>query len=52
MGELSVEELKESAKKPEFIRKLERRVKGWMKKLAEVLKESEQIRKENDMSGK
>lgn len=47
----TVEELKEAAKTPKVIAELEERVKIWCKKLAEVLKESEQIRKENDSSG-
>lgn len=45
------EELKEVAKKTETTEQLEERVKTWMKKLSEILKESEQIRRENDSSG-
>lgn len=37
---------------PDTVKQLEERVKNWCKKLAEVLKESEQIRRENDSSGK
>lgn len=48
----SLEELKEVAKLPDMVKKLEERVKGWCKRLAEILKESEQIRRENDSSGK
>lgn len=47
----NVDEIKEAAKTPEIIQQLEERVKNWCKKLAEVLKESEQIRRENDSSG-
>lgn len=47
----NVDELKEAAKTPDVVHELEERVKNWCKKLAEVLKESEQIRKENDSSG-
>lgn len=46
-----VEEIKEMAKHPDRVLVLEDRVKGWCKRLAEILKESEQIRRENDSSG-
>lgn len=48
---LDSEELKEAAKKSEIVKHLEDRVKSWIKKLSEILKESEQIRRENDSSG-
>lgn len=49
---LGVEELKEMAKQPDDIAYLENRVKNWIKHLSEILKESDQIRRENDSSGK
>lgn len=49
---MGLEELKEFAKDPENVKLLEERVKMWCKKLAEVLKESKQIRRESDSSGK
>lgn len=49
---MSLEGIKEFAKVPENIKLLEERVKVWCKKLAEMLKESEQIRRESDSSGK
>lgn len=51
VGKLNVEEVKELAKVPESVKQLEERVKIWCKKLAEILKESEQIRRESDSSG-
>lgn len=51
VGKLSPEEAKELAKAPKNVKELEERVKVWCKKLSEVLKESEQIRRENDSSG-
>lgn len=48
---MSVEEIREAAKIPEIVKQMEERVKNWCKRLAEVLKESEQIRRENDSSG-
>lgn len=51
VGKLNLEEVKELAKVPESVKQLEERVKIWSKKLSEVLKESEQIRRENDSSG-
>lgn len=47
----SNDELKDAAQKPELVQELEGRVKVWSKKLVEILKESEQIRRENDSSG-
>lgn len=52
VGKLNMEEVKELAKVPESVKQLEERVKVWCKKLVEVLKESEQIRRESDSSGK
>lgn len=52
LGKMSLDEIKEFAKIPENVKQLEERVKVWCKKLAEVLKESEQIRRESDSSGK
>lgn len=46
------EDVSEMAKHSEKVTFLESRVKGWIKKLDEILKESEQIRRENDSSGK
>lgn len=40
------------SKRPHEVVQLEERVKAWIRRVAEVLKESEQIRKENDSSGK
>lgn len=51
VGKLNMEEAKELAKVPESVKQLEERVKVWCKKLSEVLKESEQIRRESDSSG-
>lgn len=51
LGKMNIEEVKEFAKTPEHVKQLEERVKVWCKKLAEMLKESEQIRRENDSSG-
>nr|XP_022920640.1 dynein heavy chain 5, axonemal [Onthophagus taurus] len=48
---LTVEDLKDITKKPELIIRLEERIKQWIKKLSEILKESDQIRRENDSSG-
>lgn len=52
LAKMNLEEIKEFAKVPENVKQLEDRVKVWCKKLAEVLKESEQIRRESDSSGK
>lgn len=52
MANNDAEELKEIAKQPDQVIPLENRVKVWIKKLDEILKESEQIRRENDSSGK
>lgn len=46
-----MDELKEMIKKQEFVTQLENRVKIWIKRLSEILKESDQIRKESDSSG-
>lgn len=51
MGNSSCEDVSEMAKHSEKVVILECRVKGWIKKLDEILKESEQIRRENDSSG-
>ncbi|GLV32121.1 Dynein heavy chain 1 [Carabus blaptoides fortunei] len=51
MAILSIEEVKEMSKRPSEVVQLENRVKAWVRRVAEVLKESEQIRKENDSSG-
>lgn len=48
---LDAEEVKEMSKHPEKVNNLESRVKSWAKRLTEILKESEQIRRENDSSG-
>ncbi|XP_060534779.1 dynein axonemal heavy chain 5 isoform X2 [Cylas formicarius] len=48
---LRMEEVKEMAKYPDKVQLLEERVRGWCKRLDEILKESEQIRRENDTSG-
>ncbi|KAI4470547.1 male fertility factor kl5 [Holotrichia oblita] len=48
---VTLDELKEMVKKQEFVAELEERVKIWIKKLSEILKESDQIRKESDSSG-
>lgn len=44
-------EIKELSKDPEKVVEMEVRAKAWMKKVSDVLKESEQIRKENNSSG-
>ncbi|KAJ8973702.1 hypothetical protein NQ317_017904 [Molorchus minor] len=51
MEDYDTEELRELAADSEKVSSLEERVKGWIKKLDEILKESEQIRRENDSSG-
>lgn len=51
MRKVHMDEIKEMAKIPEKVQPLEERVKGWCKRLDEILKESEQIRRENDSSG-
>ncbi|CAG9857423.1 unnamed protein product [Phyllotreta striolata] len=51
MGHRDADEVKELAKHADQIVVLENRVKGWIKRLDEILKESEQIRRENDSSG-
>lgn len=45
------EEVVEMAKNKEFVGELEERVANWIRGVAKVLKESEQLRKENDTSG-
>lgn len=45
------EDVSEMAKHPEKVILLEIRLKGWIKRLDEILKESEQIRREKDSSG-
>ncbi|XP_017781875.1 PREDICTED: dynein heavy chain 5, axonemal [Nicrophorus vespilloides] len=51
VSNLTLDDVKEMANKPESIAELENRVKTWCKKLSDVLKESEQIRRENHSSG-
>lgn len=48
---LELDEIKDLATKTDTVEKLEIRINAWCKKLAEILKESEQIRKENHSSG-
>ncbi|KAF5305838.1 hypothetical protein FQR65_LT07577 [Abscondita terminalis] len=48
---LTFDQLKEMAKQPEEINFLQNRVKNWIKCLSDILKESDQIRRENDSSG-
>lgn len=48
---VKTEDVKDLAKNPEKVAAMEERVKGWCKRLHEILKESEQIRRENDSSG-
>lgn len=45
------EEIRNMAKNPDTVAEMEERVKAWMKRVTDVLKESEQIRKENNSSG-
>lgn len=52
MSNYEFEDVSEMAKHSEKVHVLESRVKAWIKKLDEILKESEQIRRENDSSGK
>lgn len=47
----SVSEIKELSTDPEKVLAMEARAKAWMKRVSDVLKESEQIRKENNSSG-
>lgn len=49
--EKTVENIKEMSKESDIIDAFEERIKLWMKRITEVLKESEQIRKENDSAG-
>lgn len=51
MSNFDLDEVKEMAKHSEKVVMIENRVKGWTKRLDEILKESEQIRRENDSSG-
>ncbi|KAG5886924.1 hypothetical protein JTB14_034200 [Gonioctena quinquepunctata] len=51
MSAYDCDDIKDMAKHPDKIPPLENRVKGWIKRLDEILKESEQIRRENDSSG-
>ena len=51
MSILDTEEVNEMSKHPEKLIVLEDRVKSWSKRLTEILKESEQVRRENDSSG-
>lgn len=52
VANVDYDELKELAKNSDIVSELEYRIKQWTKKLSEVLKESEQIRRENDSSGR
>lgn len=52
MSNNDYDDVSEIAKHSDKVHSLEERVKGWIKKLDEILKESEQIRRENDSSGK
>ncbi|KAK4873406.1 hypothetical protein RN001_015435 [Aquatica leii] len=49
---LNLDQLKELAKQSEEVEYLQDRVKNWIKCLSDILKESDQIRRENDSSGK
>ncbi|XP_050507714.1 dynein axonemal heavy chain 5 [Diabrotica virgifera virgifera] len=51
MANQDPDDIKELAKHSDQTVPLENRVKGWIKRLDEILKESEQIRRENDSSG-
>ncbi|KAL1518053.1 hypothetical protein ABEB36_001736 [Hypothenemus hampei] len=51
MQKTTVDELKVMATSQEKVHQLEERVTSWCKHLDEILKESEQIRRENDSSG-
>lgn len=48
---IDVAEVHELAKNKEFVAELEERVADWIKCVAKILMESEQLRKENDTSG-
>lgn len=52
VNDLNADEIKDIAKHPDQLAELEERVKGWMKALGDILKESDQIRRESDDSGK
>lgn len=52
VNDLEADEIKDIAKHPDQLAELEDRVKGWMKALGDILKESDQIRRESDDSGK
>lgn len=47
----TVNEVKEMSKEEEVVGELEERVTNWIKSIAKVLMESEQLRRENDSSG-
>ncbi|KAF5270944.1 hypothetical protein FQA39_LY18858 [Lamprigera yunnana] len=51
VADLSMDQLKELAKQSEKVEFLQKRVKNWIKCLSDILKESDQIRRENDSSG-
>ncbi|XP_015833540.2 dynein axonemal heavy chain 5 isoform X3 [Tribolium castaneum] len=51
MSPLDPEDVRELSKHVEKVVPLEERVKSWSKRLTEILKESEQVRRENDSSG-
>nr|CAD7397041.1 unnamed protein product [Timema cristinae] len=47
----TLDEVRELVKQPERLTGLEERVKAWIRKVQEVIMESQQLRKENDSSG-
>lgn len=49
---MDMDDVREASKRSEIVGELEEIVKSWCKKLIEVLKESEQIRRESDSSGR
>lgn len=51
MKNRDLDQIKEMSKVGDEVRALEERVRSWSKRLTEILKESEQIRRENDSSG-
>lgn len=48
---VELDDIRDLATKSDVVDKLENRIKCWCKKLSDILKESEQIRKENHSSG-
>lgn len=51
MSPLDPEQITEISKHQDQVAQMEERVRIWSKRLSEILKESEQIRRENDSSG-